>query len=139
MPLSDTNNSVLPVLKQSPSTHLCNIPVSSHLSFLFHSSVSRCAHGLCVLKGQSYSCKCNEGYQGQFCDRRQEPAACRGQRCGHGECRVSESGEPVCQCQPGYTGPTCDAGNIEMEVKSKMISRCYDFSVNVMFVVSVLH
>uniref|UniRef100_A0A671XZN7 Slit homolog 3 (Drosophila) n=1 Tax=Sparus aurata TaxID=8175 RepID=A0A671XZN7_SPAAU len=118
MPLSDTNNSVLPVLKQSPSTHLCNIPVSSHLSFLFHSSVSRCAHGLCVPKGQSYSCKCNEGYQGQFCDRRQEPAACRGQRCGHGECRVSESGEPVCQCQPGYTGPTCDA---ELTCQGEMV------------------
>uniref|UniRef100_A0A7N8X7A4 Slit homolog 3 (Drosophila) n=1 Tax=Mastacembelus armatus TaxID=205130 RepID=A0A7N8X7A4_9TELE len=69
---------------------------------------SRCVHGLCVLKGQSYSCQCSDGYQGQYCDRRQQPLACRGQHCGHGECRVSEGGEPVCHCQPLYTGPTCD-------------------------------
>lgn len=76
-------------------------------------SCSRCVHGICVPKGQSYSCQCNEGYQGQYCDRRQEPSACRGHRCGRGECHVSEGGEPVCHCPPGYTGPTCDTGNTE--------------------------
>lgn len=86
--------------------------IFSNLSSLSPSH-SRCVHGLCVPKGQSYSCQCSEGYQGQFCDRRQEPPACRGQRCGHGECRVSEGGEPVCHCQPGYTGPTCNTGNTE--------------------------
>uniref|UniRef100_A0A669F8D9 Slit homolog 3 (Drosophila) n=1 Tax=Oreochromis niloticus TaxID=8128 RepID=A0A669F8D9_ORENI len=69
---------------------------------------TQCSHGQCVPKGQSYSCQCNEGYQGQFCNRRQEPPACRGVRCGRGECRVSERGEPFCHCQPGFTGPTCD-------------------------------
>ena len=72
---------------------------------------SRCVQGVCVPKAASYSCRCNEGFQGSYCDRRQEPPACRGWRCGHGECRVAESGEPVCHCQPGYTGPTCDTGN----------------------------
>lgn len=86
--------------------------MSSNLSNLGPSSpsCSRCVHGVCTPKGQSYSCQCNEGYQGQYCDRRQEPAACKGHRCGRGECRVSESGEPACHCQLGYTGPTCDTG-----------------------------
>lgn len=79
----------------------------------FPSSHSRCVQGLCVPKGQSYSCQCSEGYQGQYCDRRQEPPACRGQRCGHGECHVSEGGQPICHCQPGYTGPSCDTGKME--------------------------
>lgn len=107
--------SVCHVLKRSLTEHTSapNIPVSSNLSSLFPSSHSRCVNGLCVPKGQSYSCKCSEGYQGQYCDRRQEPPGCRGQRCGHGECRVSEAGEPVCHCQPGYTGPTCDTGKME--------------------------
>lgn len=77
--------------------------LSSHFVF-------RCNHGVCAPKGEAYTCKCSEGYQGQYCDRQQEPPACRGQRCGHGECRVSESGEPVCHCEPGYSGPTCDKG-----------------------------
>ncbi|KAG7254265.1 hypothetical protein CRUP_037887, partial [Coryphaenoides rupestris] len=59
-------------------------------------------------QGQLYSCQCAEGFQGRDCDRRRPPPACRGQRCGHGECRVSETGEPVCHRQAGYTGPTCD-------------------------------
>uniref|UniRef100_A0A674MNH8 Slit homolog 3 (Drosophila) n=1 Tax=Takifugu rubripes TaxID=31033 RepID=A0A674MNH8_TAKRU len=81
--------------------HRCFIVLASCCS-------SRCSHGQCVPKGDSYSCKCSKGYQGQYCDRRLEPPACRGQHCGNGECRVSESGAPVCHCQPGYTGPTCD-------------------------------
>lgn len=89
------------------SRHWCTNPFWFSLSSHF---VFRCNHGVCVPKGEAYTCKCSEGYQGQYCDRRQEPPACRGQRCGHGECRVSESGEPVCHCQPGYSGPTCDKG-----------------------------
>uniref|UniRef100_A0AAQ5YEV1 Slit homolog 3 (Drosophila) n=1 Tax=Amphiprion ocellaris TaxID=80972 RepID=A0AAQ5YEV1_AMPOC len=86
------------------------------LSFVL--SLPRCVHGICVPKGQSYSCQCNEGYQGQYCDRRQEPPACRGHRCGRGECRVSEEGEPVCHCQPRYTGPTCDT---ELTCQGEMV------------------
>lgn len=74
-------------------------------------------------KGEAYTCKCSDGYQGQYCDRRQEPPACRGQRCGHGECRVSESGEPVCHCQPGYSGPTCDKGESD---RSHSLSKIYN-------------
>uniref|UniRef100_A0A8C6TUL4 Slit homolog 3 (Drosophila) n=1 Tax=Neogobius melanostomus TaxID=47308 RepID=A0A8C6TUL4_9GOBI len=105
------------------------------VSFL---SSHRCVHGVCVPKGQSYSCQCSEGYQGQYCDRRQEPPACRGRRCGHGECRVTETGEPLCQCLPGYTGATCDTGvrlisnNIpqytDQEQEAKSGFRCTDGS-----------
>lgn len=79
-------------------------------NFVIH--CSRCSQGQCVPNGDSYRCKCSEGYQGQYCDRQQEPPACRGQHCGNGECRLSESGAPFCHCQPGYTGPTCDTGKM---------------------------
>uniref|UniRef100_A0A673YN31 Slit homolog 3 (Drosophila) n=1 Tax=Salmo trutta TaxID=8032 RepID=A0A673YN31_SALTR len=69
-------------------------------------SCSVCIHGLCVPKASSYSCQCAEGYTGQYCDRREEPQACRGHQCRHGECRVPGSGEPSCHCQPG-SGPAC--------------------------------
>lgn len=108
-----------------------------NLSSLFPSSHSRCVHGLCVPKGQSYSCKCSEGYQGQYCDRRQEPPACRGQRCGHGECRVSEAGEPICHCQPGYTGPTCDTGKME-NIGRGDGKQIWQISVHIMCVFYVL-
>ncbi|KTG34065.1 hypothetical protein cypCar_00009824 [Cyprinus carpio] len=67
-----------------------------------------CVHGVCVPKGSSYSCSCADGYSGQFCDRREESAVCKGLHCVHGECRVTESGEPVCHCQSGYSGPSCE-------------------------------
>ncbi|MEQ2262693.1 hypothetical protein XENORESO_019487 [Xenotaenia resolanae] len=73
---------------------------------------NRCVHGACVAKGQSYSCQCNEGYQGQYCDR----PTCSW--CGRGECRMSEPGELVCHCQPGFTGPTCDT---ELSCKGEML------------------
>ncbi|KAK7922042.1 hypothetical protein WMY93_008944 [Mugilogobius chulae] len=91
---------------------------SLSLKLFFCGSHHRCVHGVCVPKGQSYSCQCNDGYQGQYCDRRQEAPACRGRRCVHGECRVTETGEPVCQCQPGYTGPTCDT---ELTCQGEMV------------------
>uniref|UniRef100_A0A8C1XM10 Slit homolog 3 (Drosophila) n=1 Tax=Cyprinus carpio TaxID=7962 RepID=A0A8C1XM10_CYPCA len=43
-----------------------------------------------------------------FCDRREESAVCKGLHCVHGECRVTEIGEPVCHCQSGYSGPSCE-------------------------------
>lgn len=73
----------------------------------------RCVHGVCVPKGSSYSCSCADGYSGQFCDRREESAVCKGLRCVHGECRVTESGEPVCHCQSGYSGPSCETGETQ--------------------------
>uniref|UniRef100_A0A672N047 Slit homolog 3 protein-like n=1 Tax=Sinocyclocheilus grahami TaxID=75366 RepID=A0A672N047_SINGR len=79
---------------------------------------SRCVHGVCVLKGSSYSCSCADGYSGQFCDRRQESAVCKGLHCIHGECRVTESGETFCHCQPGYSGPTCE---IEPTCQGEMV------------------
>uniref|UniRef100_A0A3Q2P162 Slit homolog 3 (Drosophila) n=1 Tax=Fundulus heteroclitus TaxID=8078 RepID=A0A3Q2P162_FUNHE len=66
----------------------------------------RCVHGVCVVKGSSYRCQCNEGFQGQNCER----PTCSW--CVRGECRLSESGVSVCHCQPGYTGPTCDTGKL---------------------------
>lgn len=112
-PLSEQQVSRRDIAGKTPTRLRPVKPISSDLSSLFPPSRSRCVQGLCVPKGQTYSCRCSEGYQGQYCDRRQEPPACRGQRCGHGECRLSETGEPVCHCQPRYTGPTCDTGKME--------------------------
>lgn len=114
-----------------PSAPTCSSPAMIlRVSLL----CSRCIQGLCVPKGASYSCRCSEGYQGPYCDRRQEPPACRGSRCGHGECRVAESGEPVCHCQPGYTGPTCDTGNTREDGDFIIIViQCLSITYNTLF------
>ncbi|TRY65094.1 hypothetical protein DNTS_026851 [Danionella cerebrum] len=69
---------------------------------------SVCVHGECVPQDSAYTCLCADGYSGQFCDRQEEPMACSRHHCVFGECRVTETGEPVCHCQPGYSGPTCE-------------------------------
>uniref|UniRef100_A0A8C2FDZ9 Slit homolog 3 (Drosophila) n=1 Tax=Cyprinus carpio TaxID=7962 RepID=A0A8C2FDZ9_CYPCA len=87
-----------------------------------------CAHGACRQRGEAgVTCECpsghsgplnpqmhrhsqcvHDGYSGQFCDRREESAVCKGLHCVYGECRATESGEPVCHCQSGYSGPSCE-------------------------------
>lgn len=61
--------------------------------------------------GTSYACRCAEGYGGALCDHRNDSAgACAAFKCLHGQCRVSERGEPSCLCQPGFGGEHCEQG-----------------------------
>nr|KAF6482134.1 slit guidance ligand 3 [Molossus molossus] len=69
---------------------------------------SSCDHGRCVTAGTSYVCQCAEGYGGAMCDHKNDSAnACSAFKCHHGQCHVSEQGEPYCRCQPGFTGEHC--------------------------------
>ncbi len=102
----------------------------------------RCVHGVCVPKGSSYSCSCADGYSGQFCDRREESAVCRGRSCVHGECRVTESGEPVCHCQSGYSGASCETGETQHRRTHPLFTihqqnRTQDLKKRVIFIINV--
>ncbi|XP_055963938.1 slit homolog 3 protein [Sorex fumeus] len=68
-----------------------------------------CVHGKCVATGASYTCHCAEGYSGVLCDHRNDSAGpCAASKCQHGQCHVSEQGEPQCVCQPGFRGQFCE-------------------------------
>ncbi|XP_063498685.1 slit homolog 3 protein isoform X2 [Symphalangus syndactylus] len=67
-----------------------------------------CNHGNCVATGTSYMCKCAEGYGGALCDNKNDSAnACSAFKCHHGQCHISDQGEPYCLCQPGFSGEHC--------------------------------
>ncbi|XP_057397357.1 slit homolog 3 protein isoform X3 [Balaenoptera acutorostrata] len=68
-----------------------------------------CNQGRCVATGTSYVCKCAEGYRGALCDHKNDSAnACSAFKCHHGQCHVSDQGEPYCLCQPGFSGEHCE-------------------------------
>ncbi|XP_068392442.1 slit homolog 3 protein isoform X3 [Eschrichtius robustus] len=68
-----------------------------------------CNQGRCVATGTSYVCKCTEGYRGALCDHKNDSAnACSAFKCHHGQCHVSDQGEPYCLCQPGFSGEHCE-------------------------------
>lgn len=74
---------------------------------------SRCLHGKCTAAGAAYTCKCMEGYTGTYCDKKNNSSnLCRTLKCSHGQCKVSEHGEPYCECDPGYSGELCDRGRL---------------------------
>lgn len=76
---------------------------------------SRCLHGKCTAAGAAYTCKCMEGYTGLYCDKKNNSSnPCRTLKCSHGQCKVSEHGEPYCECDPGYSGELCDRGRLGM-------------------------
>ncbi|EPY73543.1 slit 3 protein-like protein [Camelus ferus] len=71
-----------------------------------------CIQGKCVATGTSYVCKCAEGYGGALCDHKNDSAnACSAFKCHHGQCHVSDRGEPYCLCQPGFSGEHCEQEN----------------------------
>lgn len=77
------------------------------------SSAHSCNHGKCVKTGPSYVCQCAEGYGGALCDHKNDSAsACSAFKCHHGQCHVSDRGEPYCLCQPGFGGEHCEQGSL---------------------------
>nr|XP_020019957.1 slit homolog 3 protein [Castor canadensis] len=71
-----------------------------------------CSHGKCMATGNSYTCKCAEGYGGALCDHKNDSAnACSALKCHHGQCHISDRGEPFCLCQPGFSGEHCEQEN----------------------------
>lgn len=76
-------------------------------------SFSRCLHGKCMVANVAYTCKCMEGYTGMYCDKKNNSSnPCRILKCNHGQCKISEHGEPYCECDPNYSGEHCDRGTL---------------------------
>ncbi|OCT88505.1 hypothetical protein XELAEV_18017132mg [Xenopus laevis] len=73
----------------------------------------KCIHGECVAASNAYTCKCAEGFTGQYCDKKNEShSSCRTFKCNHGQCKLSERGDPYCECGPDFTGEHCDKENV---------------------------
>lgn len=89
-----------------------------------------CSHGTCVATGNSYVCKCAEGYGGALCDQKNDSAnACSAFKCHHGQCHVSDQGEPYCLCQPGFSGNHCEQENPCLgEIVREAIRRQKDYA-----------
>lgn len=89
-----------------------------------------CSHGTCVATGNSYVCKCAEGYGGALCDQKNDSAnACSAFKCHHGQCHVSDRGEPYCLCQPGFSGNHCEQENPCLgEIVREAIRRQKDYA-----------
>lgn len=89
-----------------------------------------CSHGTCVVTGNSYVCKCAEGYGGALCDQKNDSAnACSAFKCHHGQCHISDRGEPYCLCQPGFSGNHCEQENPCLgEIVREAIRRQKDYA-----------
>lgn len=89
-----------------------------------------CRHGTCMATGDSYVCKCAEGYGGALCDQKNDSAsACSAFKCHHGQCHISDRGEPYCLCQPGFSGHHCEQENPCMgEIVREAIRRQKDYA-----------
>lgn len=89
-----------------------------------------CSHGTCVATGNSYVCKCAEGYGGALCDQKNDSAnACSAFKCHHGQCHISDRGEPYCLCQPGFSGNHCEQENPCLgEIVREAIRRQKDYA-----------
>lgn len=66
-----------------------------------------CKHGKCNLDNDTmqFSCACNIGYMGPFCDIMRHP--CDFKPCEHGMCERVGDMYYKCLCQPNFTGVNC--------------------------------
>ncbi|ERE69489.1 putative slit protein [Cricetulus griseus] len=89
-----------------------------------------CSHGKCVATGSTYMCKCAEGYGGALCDHKNDSAnACSAFKCHHGQCHISDHGDPYCLCQPGFSGNHCEQENPCLgEIVREAIRRQKDYA-----------
>ncbi|KHJ44276.1 EGF-like domain protein [Trichuris suis] len=62
----------------------------------------QCQYGLCLNNDNGYTCDCDPGFGGEFCDTECPNSLCKNE----GVC-VIRNGKPMCHCSAGYTGDTC--------------------------------
>ncbi|XP_043925467.1 slit homolog 3 protein-like isoform X2 [Protopterus annectens] len=70
---------------------------------------NKCVHGVCATTSSGYTCKCNEGYKGKYCEKKEDPMSrCKSVKCVHGQCKISDNGDVLCECHSNFTGDACD-------------------------------
>lgn len=68
--------------------------------------VDPCVFGKCLLTNTGFKCKCQLGYVGRMCDRKQQP--CTANPCeGRGEC-FNRNGGFFCRCHAWWEGQRCE-------------------------------
>lgn len=69
-----------------------------------------CKHGICKIKNSTkeFTCECNVGYMGPFCDIMKHP--CDFKPCENGVCEIVSSTSYKCLCKPNYIGENCQIG-----------------------------
>ena len=65
--------------------------------------------GSCIDGVNDFTCQCDTGYAGDFCDENMND--CNHQHCVHGTC-IDGVSDFTCQCEVGYAGDLC-AQNID--------------------------
>ena len=65
-------------------------------------SVMDCVHGKFI--PAAHKCACDDGWDGEWCDKNNTASACMNGCNGHGTCKV-ETG--LCNCLDGFTGALC--------------------------------
>ncbi|XP_006115817.1 slit homolog 3 protein [Pelodiscus sinensis] len=91
---------------------------------------NKCIHGKCTAANFAYTCKCLEGYTGMYCDKKNDSSnPCRIMKCNHGQCKLSEHGDPYCECDPNYSGEHCDKENLcQGEIVREVIRKQHGYS-----------
>ncbi|XP_060605371.1 delta-like protein 1 [Ruditapes philippinarum] len=64
-----------------------------------HCNPNPCVHGCCIEDGDSYSCQCKSGWEGQHCDT--DINECLSSPCGVGYC-IDELNKFKCECPKDY-------------------------------------
>ena len=69
-----------------------------------------CKHGSCHLNNQTgeFTCQCDVGYMGPFCDLIRHP--CDFKPCENGICEIVGDLYYKCLCRPNWTGVNCHIG-----------------------------
>lgn len=74
----------------------------------------KCKNGKCTpRKGDTYKCRCRQGYSGEWCDigipnpvKKVNP--CDNHQCKQGKCTPQKDNSYKCRCRRGYSGKHCD-------------------------------
>ena len=69
-----------------------------------------CKHGICHMNDttKDFSCECNAGYMGPFCDILKHP--CDFNPCLNGVCEIISTTNYKCLCKPNFSGENCHIG-----------------------------
>ena len=80
-----------------------------------------CNNGSCVDGVGIFTCECNAGFTGEFCD--QDIHECETAGCQNGECE-DLIGVYQCLCYPGWTGELCDIDIDYCTLNSSLFGPC---------------